>query len=227
MKLVLNEVSRFVLSARKVLMNNQKLSIIYLMGTLSFSMIWGWWYLFGAFAVLLVLFVLYSIVMYLTDLRSRAVSDNSAYWDVEINQVKVGTISDKDYAAIKLSVFKDTFIYINQAFNVCTTVARVIAQLLVFVPRFTFWYFAIIAIVSPESIIDQAKAIQGISADDVTKAIDMLVMSVFLPFAVIVGTLVVSGVWRPGFKNCFDAAIATELRQHCKTPTEGSMVLSR
>ena len=82
-----------------------------------FSWFFDNWFVGGAFAIAIVYVVGHAHALYARTLTARIEAADSPTWDVEVNQVKAGNISDADYAAIRMRVFYDFRVYVSQVMN--------------------------------------------------------------------------------------------------------------
>ncbi|UWI58942.1 hypothetical protein NO430_21910 (plasmid) [Xanthomonas oryzae pv. oryzae] len=76
---------------------------------------------------------------------------SSSDWNIKINQVNVGSISDADYALIRQTVFTDVRTYISQALNVTKFFLNVITYVSIRIPVLWFWFFLGVAVFTPET----------------------------------------------------------------------------
>ncbi|WP_146774658.1 hypothetical protein [Xanthomonas oryzae] len=83
----------------------------------------------------------------------KATTENTCtnLWNVEINQVNVGSISDADYALIRRTVFIDVRTYISQALNLGRFFLKAITYTLRIIPLACFWLFLAVALLSPKT----------------------------------------------------------------------------
>lgn len=190
------------------------------------AVLFGNWLVAGIFTIGVILITDYTLRRYQQGLEERINAAINPTWDVEINQVKVGTIADSDYAAIRLRVFSDTRTYYAHAMTLMRMAFNSLSYGFLAIPIGLFWAVFAIAIVAPETFTDVATAIQHASASEIkqaaTSAISLftVVMLLVLSFAVVAPS-------RFGYVDRFEETVSTEIRKHCSVPTEGKIVLSR
>jgi hypothetical protein len=150
--------------------------------------------------------------------RRRIKANETTLWDVWVNGVKVGTVTDARYAAIQRHVYLDASHAFAQLLNLGHMAWRVIDKLMLAVPLQLIWITVGLAVFSPQSLTLSAAELQ-----QAAKA----VFTVVLWLSVI--TLIIQAALgaRFGFKNYYAAAVGRLLRQHCGTPAEGDVHLSR
>ncbi len=164
---------------------------------------------------------------YVSALRALASTVGGVVWDVELNGVKVGTIDDSDYAAIRLTVFGDWRNYIAQLMNLGRVAFRLFDSVFVAVPVMVFWSSILVGIFSPDiftSVLDQLRVATSaeVAAWAGTAARVLLL-------AGIVGAAVNAALLgaRYGFENRFAEQTATMLRLRVGAAADGRIVLSR
>lgn len=186
----------------------------------------GSWLVAGIFTIGMMLITDYTLRRYQQGLEERIKADINPTWDVEINQVKVGAITDADYAAIRLRIFSDTRTYYAHAMMLLRVALNSLSYSFLSIPIGLFWIGFAIALVSPESYTDVATAIQHATASEIkqaaTSAISLLTVVILLVFS-----FSVFDPSRFGYINRFEEAVDTEIRKHCSVPTEGKIILSR
>lgn len=166
---------------------------------------------------------------YATSLLQRiSATDGGPSWDVVTNGVKVGTIKDSEYAAIRLKIFTNLQIYVAQAFNLGNIAMRGASYLFQGIPLFAFWAMIACAIFSPGDFSNGLAQIQKAGPDEIAEAVRWavqlfgvgLVVSMFIQFAV-------GGASGFGFINRFSEATNLAVRVHCGAAAEGDMSLVR
>ncbi|WP_395794710.1 hypothetical protein [Aquimonas sp.] len=191
-----------------------------------------WWF-FGSLylaapAALALLFAADRLrARYMRTLEVRMNAKDSASWDVEINQVKVGQLSDADYALIRYRVFSDERVYIAQSFNLLRVAVNAIDSLVLAIPIGAFWVAVALLILSPETITSVLAALQHATPSDLRHALGtaspVLVLVIMVSFAF----NWMFGLSRFGFINRFDDAVGTAIRKRLGVAAEGDCLLSR
>lgn len=163
---------------------------------------------------------------YDASLIQRMEASNPFVWDVMVNKIKVGSVTDAQAAAMERYAFNDNRNWLAQLFNLCTILRRTIGYLIVHLPITLFWILIALIIFSPESY---TAIITGLQKDGVP-AISSGAMAI-LPIMLIFSVLVLPICWafgsRFGFENAFSASVSWMLREHCKTAADGYVALSR
>ena len=148
-------------------------------------------------------------------------------WEVRLNQVTVGTIADRDYAALRHEAFTDLRLYGAQFLNTLRVALRALDYCYMAIPIAAFWLVAALAVFAPDVIGSAVEAAHKASPQDVQGAlrlaIPVLLMGLFIAF----GSQLLLGLTRFGFVNRFSEAVSTSVRLHCNAAAEGDMLLVR
>lgn len=163
---------------------------------------------------------------YIQSLKTRVVETHNIDWDVQLNGVKIGTLMDSQYAAIRLKIFEDRRIYIAQAINLGKVIVKAFDYLYVGIPIAVFWIVIGVALISPETFSSIYVEAQKARPDAILAVIKncaqvfgfLSVMVVFFNF--MLGA-------RFGFVNHFGVATTTALRTHFQQAAEGDILMVR
>lgn len=192
-----------------------------------------WWffgnpYPAGPVALVLLLGADRLHVQYMRALNARIEAKDGLVWDIEVNQVKVGSIPDATYALIRHRVFSDVRVYIAQVLNLLRVALNSFEYCFRAIPLGLFWIVAALAIFSPETISSMLAELQGATAESIRHAVVSITGSVFT--LMIISTVAFHCMFSSscfGFINRFDEAVGTAIRKHSGVAAEGSIVLSR
>lgn len=206
--------------------NRHRLLAMWTMYPLLAAML-GSWVQAGAIALVCTFLADALLRRYLGSLETRKAADNGPAWDVEVNQVKVGTIADSDYAAIRLRVFDDARTYYAQALNILRVAFSALDYCYRAMPLAAFWAAVALFFLAPDTFSETVSAVQRATADELKHAVGFA--GTLLSFSMILAVSVhwALGISRFGFIDRFDEAIGTAVRQHCSVAADGSVVLSR
>lgn len=163
---------------------------------------------------------------YTKALVARIEAKDGPVWDVEVNQVKVGTITDADYATIRLRIFYDVRVYVGQVMNLLRVALNSFDYCYRAIPIGLFWVGVALAVFSPETISSVISTLQGAKPNDIKHAVSMAGSMLAILMMMSVAIHWVFGLSRFGFINRFDEAIGTAVRKHCGVAAEGAIVLS-
>ncbi|WP_201524990.1 hypothetical protein, partial [Bordetella pseudohinzii] len=174
-----------------------------------------WWffsnpYLAGPAALALLLGADRLHARYKRALTARIEAKDGFSWDVEVNQVKVGSILDADYALIRHSVFSDVRVYVAQVLNLLRVALNSFGYCYHAIPIGLFWVGFALAVFSPETISSVLAELQGARAESIKHAVSMAGSLL----ALLVAFNWLLGLSRFGFINRFDEAIGTAVRKH-------------
>lgn len=191
-----------------------------------------WWafdspYLAGPAALALLFAGDHIHAKYMRVLAARMEAKDSFSWDVEVNQVKVGSIPDADYALIRHLVFSDVRVYVAQAANLLRVAFNSFDYCYRAIPLGIFWVGVALAVFSPETISSVLAALQQATPSDMKHAVGTAGTMLAIMMMISVAVHWMFGLSRFGFINRFDEAVGTAVRKHCGVAAEGSIVLSR
>lgn len=195
--------------------------------SIMFSWFFHDWLLGAVLASVVVIFADRLHRQYVRALAVRIEAKDSPSWDVEVNQVKAGTITDADYATIRLRIIYDVRVYVAQILNLLRVVLNSFEYCYRAIPIGLFWVGVALAVFSPETISSVLATLQGATPDDIKRAVSMAGSMLALMMILSVGFHWAFGLSRFGFVNRFDEAIGTAVRKHCAVAADGSIHLSR
>lgn len=157
----------------------------------------------------------------------RINADKTITWEVWINDVKAGVVTDAEYAAIQQLTLHDTRIAMLQLFNIGRVAIVLLDKIVMMIPITIFWAAIAIAILEPESYTVIVHELQ--KADPAT-IIDAIRSFIHVGAQLVFATLVCMAVlgYRFGFKDYYSASIHRIIRQHCNViAEEGKMHLTQ
>lgn len=220
MKLPHNPTLKSIYAARYLLLTTAVLAgfLTWLLGN-PFAM--------GAFAALVVVGGNALRSLYLDALNRRMATVDGPVWDIELNQVKVGTISDAEYAAIRRKCFTDPRLYVAQVMNALRVSLNAFDYCYRAIPLGLFWVIVALAAFSPDIIVTVLAELHKAGPDVIKGAVANAASVLVVVMFVVVAMHWALGVSRFGFIDRFDEAAGTTLRKHCKAAAEGSIVLVR
>ena len=117
------------------------------------------------------LIALFMIDRYEKSLLARIVVTDSVSWDVQVNGITVGTISDSEYAAMKLHAYRERRNVFAQIFNAWHIFMNVANKLLLAVPVMLFWCLIGLAVYYPETYIIAISDVQKAGPSAIASAI--------------------------------------------------------
>ena len=184
-------------------------------------------YLAGPAALALLFWADRLHAQYMRALTDRIEAKGGFSWDVAVNQVKVGSILDADYALIRHRIFSDVRVYVAQVLNILRVALSSFDYCYRAIPLGLFWVGVALAVFSPETISSVLAALQGATAESIKHAVSMAGSLLALMMILSVAFHWTTGLSRFGFVNRFDEAVGIAVRKHCGVAAEGSVVLSR
>lgn len=169
---------------------------------------------------------LFFIARYDARLAARMEDDASFVWGVWMNGVKIGSITDAQYAAIQRHAFGNARLVVAQVLNLGHVALYIAGKVFVSVPLLMFWLAVATVALVPESIIEIVQVWRTAEPAALVESLRNLFHLVATVSVVAVGVMVTLG-YRFGFCNHYDQAVADMIRRQCNTPTEGSISLSK
>lgn len=157
-------------------------------------------------------------------LTARMMANQSIMWNVRMNSVEVGKVSDSQYAAMQRMAFHDGRLALAQFFNLGRIALVVFEKFLVAVPLLVFWAAVAIAIFSPESFTDMVREFQKADSTAIKSAMLLCLQTALIAMLIVFGVMVVIG-YRFGFRNHYNEEVNRMLKQHCNTPVDGDIQL--
>ncbi|EGQ62317.1 hypothetical protein GGI1_12193 [Acidithiobacillus sp. GGI-221] len=157
--------------------------------------------------------------------RIRA-GDGGPEWDVMINGVTSGQISDAAYASIRRDVLLDYRVYLAQLWNCVQVSLRVVAGFLVVIPAFLFWAVVACVVFAPGDFTRIVLLLQKITPGMVAANASGFHGMIVALFIVYLGALLVV-VRRFGFVNRFDEAVNNGVRRAVACTATGDVFLVR
>lgn len=184
-------------------------------------------FVMGVFAALIVIGGNEVRLRYIGALDRRMTAVDGPVWDIELNQVKVGMISDGEYAAIRRKCFSDQRLYVAQALNLLRVGLNAFDYCYRAIPLGLFWVIAAVATFSPDTIATVLAELHKAGPDAIQGAVGNAARLLVLVMFMAVFAHWVLGLSRFGYIDRFDEATGAALRKHCKVAAEGSIVLVR
>ena len=160
-------------------------------------------------------------------MAARIESKGSFLWDVEVNQVNVGSISDSDYALIQSRVYANKRLYVAQTLNLLRVAGNLFDYCFRMMALVVFWFGFAVALLSPQTLSSVFAQLQLLTSDGVTAVTKSAASSLAIVVAVLFGVRCAFGLSSGGFVNHFDDAIAAAIRKRLNVAAEGGVVLLR
>lgn len=164
-----------------------------------------------------------------SNIKKRIDQPNSPEWDVFMNGVKVGVISDADYARIGLVVFNDWRNYALAAGDLLKFVVSLTSSIVYAIPIAAFWACVVGIYFAPDSMQSLLAQIQVVGGKGV---IEFLSSETFatLGLTIIVsvcGLMIAFGRYETGKISRFFKARNDALRWHLDIASVGDLSLVR
>lgn len=158
-------------------------------------------------------------------LQSRIDKPASLQWDVVVNNVRVGALSDAHYAGLEKAVLDDWRLYGAQAFNLVRVAVRTVEMLIFAVPVTLFWLGLAIAIFDPK---DAAAILQGLrtaSPAEIVAAVAHWAPTWLVSVTVLMSMFALLASPRLGYENKFKAELGEAVRRRLRVAAVGRMML--
>lgn len=185
--------------------------------------------LFGAFGVILGAFVGFLAAggskRQRDALQQRIDAPAPMHWDVVINKVRVGSISDSDYAGLERAVHSDWRVFYAQGRNLFKVGVRAAEMLIFAVPVALFWVVLAIIFVDPESAAAMAESLRSLPGGEIVAAVERYTAGVLLFFVIIMFLFAMVASPRLGYENIFRSTLGEAVRRRVQAPSMGRLVL--
>jgi hypothetical protein len=159
-------------------------------------------------------------------LTTRMQAIDQGEWEVWLNGIKLGTVTDNDYAAMQQAVLRDSRVAIEQFMNVGEVMIVVLQKLVLGLPVMVFWFGVGSALFAPECYADLARELQKAEPTTVAAAAKR-VLQCGMVFGIVTFCWMAVFGHRFGFRPCYSEAVDRILRQRFNTPVEGEIMLCR
>lgn len=168
---------------------------------------------------------LHSLKLERAKYNKRLGDGNAPLYDVYINGVKGGVISDSDYASIEMDASLSLRNTLNQLLNGIKVFVRLLNLTLVMVPVMFFWIVVSIVLLSDQdynSVIDEISTTLNLSL------ILNFIVSIMLLWGGVVfflGFMCGLSKFRFGYVNCLEMDVNRRVRVLLNIPYDGNVVL--
>lgn len=158
--------------------------------------------------------------------RKRMNAAEPFMWVVWLNGVPVGSVSDAQYAKLQRDAFRDARNILGQAINLGRVAMALVDKMTIAVPVMCFWIAVAVAAVLPQAYTQLLHVLQKADPAAVAAALCAASVSGLKAMALFYLALLAFG-YRYCFAKTYSNEVATLLRQHCNTPAEGTIRLTR
>lgn len=157
-------------------------------------------------------------------LTARINSKNTTVWNIMMNGVQIGTVSDSQYADMQRTALRDGRLAIDQCLNLGRVAIAFADKMLLIGPILFFWGTLAGIAFAPEHFVEIMRLL--VDGNPVTLG---PIIQVFLKLTFITTLLAVLFSFIGGYRFCFvnkyDKAVDRMLRIHCNTSADGDLVL--
>lgn len=183
------------------------------------------WFAVLAFSTLVFLVAADTRYRYMKALSKRK-DDHSITWDVQADGVKVGAITDGDFATIRIEMMNDWRVYVAQGLNLVNGMFGVVKALVVAVPIVAFWLVLAAIIIDPEAMVNLSRQIQGATPEQIVAGLQNAAWAAAVFVLLIGSTATIFGDYF-GFKNQFSERTQDLVRWKIGITKVGSLGLCR
>lgn len=165
----------------------------------------------------------------LTDRAEKTEQDTDAAitWEVRMNDVIAGQISDRELADIQSNVAGDWRVWFSQLVNVLGVPVAIIDKLLVAVPAIAFWVILAFALTDPTTLIQTLTAIRNASPAGIQHAVASALTTLsVLGFMLYMFTWLLQG-YTFGLRNVASDEFGQRLRRRLKISATGELQIAR
>lgn len=179
---------------------------------------------FGISAGVFALFVYFTAARYDRQLQGRIADPQPWIWQVSVNDISIGAITDADYAAILRKVLRDGNMALDHLVSCLRWTIALAAKMFFVFPVVVFWLLALLAMIIPDEAMPfltklyvewNEHAMKSVMLTNIVGVIGML--SFFLAFLSMPARALSS----------YKQATGRLLRLHFNTPADGDVYVSR
>lgn len=159
------------------------------------------------------------------ELQARIDNPASLHWEVVVNDVRVGALSDANYAMLEQAVFDNWRLYVAQVQNLVEMVGHFSGKLLFSVPVTLFWLGVAVIAFDPNSAVAVLDAMRTAPSSELIGAFAHWAPGIATVVAVPMCLFAVLAAPRFGYENQFQAALGAAVRRRVQAAAEGRMLL--
>jgi len=159
------------------------------------------------------------------ELKARIDNPASLHWEVVVNDVRVGSLSDPHYAMLEQAVFDDWRLYFAQMRNLVEMIGRFSGNLLFSVPVTLFWLGVAVFAFDPNSAVAMLDAMRTAPSSELIGAFARWAPGVAMVVAVPMCLFAILAAPRFGYENQFQAELGAAVRRRVQAAAEGRMLL--
>lgn len=150
--------------------------------------------------------------------------NNEPDWEVKINGISVGIISDAQYATIRRDVLLDARTYAAQTLNVANVITRIANTLFVSIPLLVFWGGLACFFFAPNTFAMSLSILHKVTPQQITATVNVLIEAIAITSVLLVSaSLTVSN--QLGLTNQFDLATKERVRLAVKCANLGTTMM--
>lgn len=156
--------------------------------------------------------------------QDRISADTALHWEVLINGVTVGSVSDTEYAQIQQAAFRDERLGMSQLLNAGHVMIVGASRLMVAIPLQFFWLAALYALYDAAGFLAMIAQLQAAGPETLVYTFQHLMTILLLIGTLWLGLSALTGS-RMGFRNHYRERVAQLLRQRFDVVAEGDVIL--
>lgn len=158
-------------------------------------------------------------------LQSRIDKPASLHWDVVVNNVRVGALSDAHYAGLEKAVLDDWRLYWAQGVNLVKVVVRSAEMLIFAVPVTLFWLGLAMAIFDPRDAAAVVESLRAASPAEIVSAVAHWAPAGLVGAVYLMSMFALLASPRLGYENKFKAELGEAVRRRLHVAAVGRMTL--
>jgi len=158
-------------------------------------------------------------------LQQRIDAPAPMHWDVIINKVRVGSISDSDFAVLEKTVHGDWRVYLAQGHNLLKVGLRAAEMLVFAAPIALFWISMGIVFLDPESAAAVVEGLRAAPASELVAAVERIAHGTLIFLVMTMCVFVMLASPRLGYENLFRSTLGEAVRRQVQTAAVGRLVL--
>ena len=156
--------------------------------------------------------------------EKRISAETPVDWEVQVNDVAVGRLTDVELASIQRRVFHDVTVALTQGKNALGVALNVLTLYLKTIPLLMFWFVAAAIALDPTAVQQDLATYAGANSQQLLAEFIQLLKTLTTATILVCPVMALLGL-RFGYEDKYRQVVGEQIRAHCKTPAEGKIQL--
>ncbi|CAJ0806867.1 hypothetical protein [Ralstonia thomasii] len=154
-------------------------------------------------------------------------TDAEITWEVRMNDVIAGNISDRELADIQGGVASDWHVWLSQLVNLFGVPIAMLDKLVLVVPAVAFWLIFALALLDPSSLIHTLTAISNASPGEIQHGMTNVLTALLMLGIMFVALTWIFQGYTFGLRNVANDEFSYRLRRRLKITAMGELHIAR